>query len=170
MSNNTKGIVSTLLAEMDGVGNKEQNILVIAATNEPWNIDVALRRPGRFDSLIFVPPPDKEARKEILKINMKNKPVDNIDFDNIADATEFFSGADLKVLCEEATEIPLKEYLLFRRKRNIINADFYDALKGKTSSLLPWFNRAREMVERRNEHAMFPEIIEFAAKASQIVA
>ncbi|RME54964.1 ATP-binding protein [Candidatus Woesearchaeota archaeon] len=164
MSNNTKGVVSTLLAEMDGVGNKDQNILVIAATNEPWQIDVALRRPGRFDSMIFVPPPDMKARKEIIKINMKNRPVDNIDYEKIAKATEHFSGADIKALCDEATDIPLKEYLLFKKKRKINNADFYEVLRTKTPSILPWFNRARELIERRNEESMFKDVINYAVK------
>lgn len=163
-SSNTKGIVSTLLAEMDGLGNKDQNILVIGATNEPWSIDVALRRSGRFDTIIFVPPPDQEARKEILKIHMVNKPVNCINYDAIATATENFSGADLKALCEDATDIPLKECLMFKAKREITNADFYEALEGRKPTIYPWFNRAREMLERRGEESTFPEVIAFAAK------
>jgi transitional endoplasmic reticulum ATPase len=164
MSNNTKGIVSTLLAEMDGMGNKEQNILVIGATNEPWNIDVALRRSGRFDSKIFIPPPDLIAREEILKIHMNGKPVNELKVHEIARVTEYFSGADLKALCDDATDIPLKEYLMFKKKRDITNADFYEALENRRPTIFPWFNRAREMIERRGEMNVFPEVIEFAAR------
>ncbi|MEA3378438.1 MAG: ATP-binding protein [Nanoarchaeota archaeon] len=166
MGHNTRGIVSMLLAEMDGLGNKEQNILVIAATNEPWNIDSALKRSGRFDEMIFIRPPDIKARKEILKIHLKNRPIDNINYESIAKATENFSGADIKALCEEATDIPLKEYLMFKVKRKICNADFFDALKFKKSTVYPWFNRARQILEKRGETNLFPEIMAMATQVS----
>ncbi|MFQ5621203.1 MAG: ATP-binding protein, partial [Candidatus Nanoarchaeia archaeon] len=76
--------VAQLLTEMDGMGTKDQKILLLAATNEPWSIDPALRREGRFGETLFIPPPDLDSRKSILKINMKNRPTKDIDWDQLA--------------------------------------------------------------------------------------
>lgn len=164
---NMKGAVSQLLTEMDGVGNKDQNILVIAATNEPWNIDLALRRPGRFDRAIFIPPPDKIARFELMKHEMKNRPCENIFFDAIAKVTEGYSGAELKAVCEAATEIPLREYLNFGVKRKISNEDFYDALLKVKPSTDRWFMKASYVLKQRNESS-FPEIQEYLSSLKAV--
>lgn len=164
---NMKGAVSQLLTEMDGVGNKDQNILVIAATNEPWNIDLALRRPGRFDRAVFIPPPDKIARLELLKHEMKVRPCGNIFFESIAKVTEGYSGAELKAVCEVATEIPLREYLNFGVKRDIANEDFYDALLKVKPSTDRWFMKANYVLKQRNETS-FPEIEEYMSSLKAI--
>jgi transitional endoplasmic reticulum ATPase len=162
MTRPMKAVVSQLLTEMDGVGNKEQNILVIGATNEPWNIDTALRREGRFGTTIFIPPPDKHARLGIMKLHMEKRPVEeNIDYGNLADRTENFSGADMKALCERATEIPLKECLKFNVKRNINSLDFQQALHGMKPTTQPWFRNSIKRIKELGEAGNFPEIMDF---------
>ncbi|MBU0756720.1 MAG: ATP-binding protein, partial [Nanoarchaeota archaeon] len=94
-----RGFVSQLLNEMDGVGNKDNQILLLGATNAPWLIDNALLREGRMGDSIFVPPPDRQGRTEILRIILEKTPKDDLDLSIIADATKGFSGADLKALC-----------------------------------------------------------------------
>ncbi len=107
----TERIVAQLLTEMDGIQPLD-NVIVIAATNRPDILDPALLRPGRFDRIIEVPLPDKEARKEIFQIHTRNKPLaDDVDFDKLAEITEGFSGADIEAVCKEATLLAMDEFL-----------------------------------------------------------
>lgn len=105
----TDRIVNQLLTEMDGI-EKLEGIVVLAATNRPDIIDPALLRPGRFDRLIYVPPPDLEARYEILKVHTRRMPLaEDVDLKKIAERTELYSGADLAALCREAAMTALRE-------------------------------------------------------------
>ncbi len=105
----TDRIVNQLLTEMDGI-SELKDVVVIAATNRPDIIDPSLLRPGRFDRIIYVPPPDKEARKKILQVHTKNIPLsDDVDFDELAELTENYSGADLMALVREAVFKALEE-------------------------------------------------------------
>ena len=105
----TDRIVNQLLAEMDGI-IPLQNVVVIAATNRPDIVDPALLRPGRFDRIVYVPPPDKEARKEIFKIHLRNTPLaDDVDLDLLSEKTEGYTGADISALCREAVLAALRE-------------------------------------------------------------
>jgi transitional endoplasmic reticulum ATPase len=107
----TDRIVNQLLTEMDGIVPLS-NVVVLAATNRPDILDPALLRPGRFDRVIYVPPPDKEARKQILKIHTKKVPLANdVDLDRLADLTEGYTGADLAALVREAALLKLREKL-----------------------------------------------------------
>ncbi len=107
----TDRIVNQLLTEMDGIVPL-QNVVVIAATNRPDILDPALLRPGRFDRLIYVPPPDKEARKQIFKIHTRKVPLaDDVDFDKLAELTEGYTGADIEAVVREAVMIKLREKL-----------------------------------------------------------
>ncbi len=105
----TDRIVNQMLAEMDGI-QPLTNVVVVGATNRPDIIDPALLRPGRFDRLIYVPPPDKKARKEILKIHTKNTPLaEDVDLDRLAEMTEGYTGADLEALVREAVLAALRD-------------------------------------------------------------
>ncbi len=102
-------IVSQLLTEMDGITSIE-NVVVIAATNRPDIIDPALLRPGRFDKIIYVPPPDEKSRLEILMIHTRRMPLaEDVDLAEIARRTEGYSGADLEALVREAALLALRE-------------------------------------------------------------
>jgi transitional endoplasmic reticulum ATPase len=108
----TERVVSQILTEMDGL-EALHNVVVIAATNRPDIIDPALLRAGRFDRLVFIPPPDLEARKEILKIHTKGKPLDkDVDLDKLAAKTDHFSGADIAAMCNEAVMLSIRDYVL----------------------------------------------------------
>lgn len=93
-------VVPQFLAEMDGIDSRNDNILLMAATNVPWNLDPAALRPGRFDFKFYIPPPDFEARKKIFQLNL-DVPSDEIDFDLLAERTEGYTGADIKLICDE---------------------------------------------------------------------
>src|SRR5688572_3800554 len=97
-------LINQFLAEMDGVETSNEGVLILAATNAPWHLDAAFRRPGRFDRILFVPPPDIEARALILQLQCKGKPTEKMDYKAVAKKTEHFSGADLKAVVDIAVE------------------------------------------------------------------
>ncbi len=154
-----RSAVAQLLTEMDGMDSKDQQILLLAATNEPWAIDPALRREGRFGSTIFVPQPDLKARKAILKIHLKKRPTKEIDYSGLAKVTAGFSGADLKAVCEIATDIPLRESLVTGKKRKIAMKDMSAATKRTKSVMKQWFAKARDLLEKKNLTDSFKELV-----------
>jgi len=102
-----RNLVNQFLHEMDGIRSENQRILVIGATNQPWALDPAFRRPGRFDQAIFVPPPDAPARAQIIELFAKDKPIADFDNAELIEATNGFSGADLKWVFDRAAELAL---------------------------------------------------------------
>ncbi len=108
----TDRIISQMLSEIDGL-EELHNITVIAATNRPDIIDPALLRPGRIDRLIYIAPPDRNSRSEILKVHTANTPIDgDVDLDTLADDTEDFTGADLASVCNEAMIFAIREFVI----------------------------------------------------------
>ncbi len=107
----TERVVSQILTELDGL-EELRGVVVIAATNRPDIIDPALLRPGRFDRLIFIPPPDREAREEIFRIHTRSKPLgEDVDLAKLAEATENYTGADIEAVCNEAVMLAIREYI-----------------------------------------------------------
>ncbi|RLF07465.1 MAG: AAA family ATPase [Thermoprotei archaeon] len=107
----TERVVSQLLTEMDGL-EELRGVVVIAATNRPDIIDPALLRPGRFDRLIYVPPPDAKAREEIFKIHLKGKPLsEDVDISKLVNLTEGYTGADIAALCNTAVMAAVRDFL-----------------------------------------------------------
>ncbi len=146
----TERVVSQLLTEMDGLEDLH-NVTVIAATNRPDILDLALLRPGRFDRLIYVPVPDKDARKEIFRIHLRGKPLaDDVDIDKLAERTEGYTGADIEAVCNEATILALREYIQSGKNpeepesAKIEMKHFEEALK----KVKPLSKEEREMYER----------------------
>jgi transitional endoplasmic reticulum ATPase len=107
----TERVISQLLTELDGL-EVLSDVIVIAATNRPDIIDAALLRPGRFDRILYVPPPDKEARTQILKIHTSKKPLaDDVKIDDLSGQTEGYTGADLAGLASAAVMLALREHI-----------------------------------------------------------
>ncbi|KAI8889531.1 AAA-domain-containing protein, partial [Backusella circina FSU 941] len=127
-------VLSTLLNEMDGVEGAE-SVLVVGATNRPDMLDAALLRPGRFDRLVYVPPPDALARLEILKIHTRSMPLgDDVDLESIAARTELYTGADLQNICREAAMVALRKA---QTTQQVIMADFNQSLDTIPASISP---------------------------------
>ena len=161
---NTPGgtLVNQLLAEMDGVDSANDRVLVMAATNAPWNVDSALLRPGRFDQVQFVPPPDAAARIEILRLLLRERPVvEDLDLRGLRDATEGLSGADLSDLVERAVDTPLKEALRTGTVRPLTAADLEGALQGSRSSTEDWFNTAKNYATFANAGGLYEDLARF---------
>lgn len=159
-----RNVVNQLLAELDSVGSDNEGLFVLAATNHPWDVDSALRRPGRLDRTILVLPPDLEARIAILNSALEGRPVDSVDVNTIASLTEHFSGADLVHLCEAATELAMEESLLTNKPRPIVTNDFRRALRDVKPSTRAWFSTARNYAEFSNEGGMFDDLVEYLRK------
>ncbi|NOZ81826.1 MAG: CDC48 family AAA ATPase [Candidatus Micrarchaeota archaeon] len=134
----TEQVVSQILTEMSGL-EELGDVVVIAATNRPDILDPALLRPGRFDQLIFVPPPDREARLEILKVHTRKMPLKNVNLETIAEKTEGYSGADLEAVCREAAMNALRRSL---KAKEVTQKDFEKALEKIGPSI------SKSMIER----------------------
>ncbi|HEY7081076.1 MAG TPA: CDC48 family AAA ATPase [Nitrososphaeraceae archaeon] len=107
----TERVISQLLTELDGL-EVLSNVIIIGATNRPDIIDAALLRPGRFDRLLYVPPPDKESRIQIFKIHTSKKPLaDDVNIDILASQTEGYTGADIAALASAAVMLALREHI-----------------------------------------------------------
>ena len=107
----TERVISQVLTEMDGL-EELHNVTVVAATNRPDMVDPALLRPGRFDRLVYIPPPDLEARRSIVAIHAKGKPLaPEVDLDDIAKRTEDYTGAEIAAVCNEASMLAIRDFV-----------------------------------------------------------
>jgi len=156
--------VNQLLTELDGVGSDNEGVFVLAATNHPWDVDPALRRPGRLDRTLLVLPPDREAREAILRTHLRDRPVERIDTRRLAKATEGFSGADLAHLCESASENALMESVGSGQVRMIGMTDFDQALSEIRPSIGPWVETARNVALYANASGEYDELAKWLRK------
>ena len=154
-------IVNQLLTELDSVGSDNEGVFVLGATNQPWDVDAALRRPGRFDRTVLVLPPDAPARASILEYHLRQRPVEEIDLAKLVAATDRFSGADLAHLCETAAEKALIESSRSGVVRMIGMADFDAALREVRPSTGPWFSSARGVAMFANEGGAYDELVAY---------
>lgn len=156
-----RGLVDQLLQELDGMSDRNEDVLVLAATNAPWDLDDALLRPGRFDRTIFVPPPDAEARAEILAIHLQDRPVDRVDAKALAARTDRFSGADLQGLVERAFDEVIEEALETGEEPPARMDHFEAALRDLRPSSAPWLERARNYVEFANRDERWDDVARY---------
>ena len=163
-----KSLVNELLAQMDALESKgtPRNSLVLAATNQPWSVDLALRRSGRFDSAVFIPNPDQKAREKIFQINLKSRPVGkSVKLNTLAEMTKGYASAEIVDICDRAAKIPLRERLRENKQRREISVDdFNQAIKEKNSVLPAWYSRSLKEIDHSGEIDMFQDLIK-AAKA-----
>lgn len=153
-----RGVVNQLLAELDGAASDNDGVFVLAATNHPWDVDEALLRPGRFDRRLLVLPPDAPARRAILSFHLRGKPTDGLDVDRVVEATEGYSGADLALIVEEATEAAMTASLDSGRIEPISNEVLRDALTTVRPSIGPWLETARNHVVYANRSGEYDEL------------
>ncbi|MEV0230625.1 AAA family ATPase [Nonomuraea sp. NPDC050786] len=157
----TRQLVNQFLAELDGVDQSaNEGVLVLAATNAPWYIDVAFRRPGRFDQLVFVPPPDASARAAILRILCRDKPLAEMDFDAVARVTDHYVGADLKGLVDRAVEVKLQQSISAGRPIPMTTGDLLAAAQGtRPTAVREWLATARNYVLHANESGAWDDLM-----------
>lgn len=155
-------LVVQLLEDLDGVDSVNEGIFVLAATNQPWDVDPALRRPGRFDRTMLVLPPDREARRAILAYHLRDRPVaDDVDLDVLAAASDGFSGADLALVCEEAAERALTRALETGDALPIGMAELRGALASVTPSTRAWLHTAKIHAQFSGEGGSYDELLDY---------
>jgi transitional endoplasmic reticulum ATPase len=151
-------VINQFLSELDGVTASNEGVLVLAATNAPWHLDPAFRRPGRFDRVLFVPPPDAPARAAILRILLRDRPVEAVDYDKLAKRTDAFSGADLKAVVDLAVERKLDAAIRAGRPLPLTTADLLEAVKLVKPTAKEWFATARNYVLYANDSGLYDDV------------
>jgi SpoVK/Ycf46/Vps4 family AAA+-type ATPase len=154
-------LINQFLSELDGIGNDNEGVLVLAATNAPWHLDSAFRRPGRFDRIIFVPPPDEVGRARILQLLTEKIPTEKLDVDKVAKKLKNFSGADLKALIDMVIEEKLRGAMKTGVPSPLTGRDLLK-MSGKLHvSTKDWFNTARNYAVYANESALYDDVLDY---------
>ncbi|GGW14566.1 cell division control protein 48 CDC48 [Streptomyces capoamus] len=161
--------VNQLLTELDGIDSAaNEGVFVLAATNVPWDVDTALRRPGRLDRTLLVLPPDAPAREAILRYHLSERPIENIDLGKLAKVTEGLSGADLAHVCESAAERALLDSARTGTVRMIGMSDLLAAAKEVVPSTEPWFAAARNVAMFANDGGMYDDLVTYLKKRRKL--
>ncbi|MEU4382017.1 ATP-binding protein [Micromonospora echinofusca] len=160
-SSSMRTLGNQLLAELDGMEGSNEGVFVLAATNTPWDVDPALRRPGRLDRVVLVLPPDAEARRSILEYHLRERPIAGIDLRKIVAATEDYSGADLAHLCETAAEFAMADSVRTGEVRMIEHRDLERAVKEVRPSTKPWMATARNVAMFANEGGVYDDLVAY---------
>jgi len=157
-SDYTRTIVNEFLNQLDGSQTDNDRILVLGATNMPWDVDDAMKRPGRFDRQIFVQPLDEAARAELLKRKLVDVPKSDLDYEAIAKMCDYYSGADIDALIEAAKDNVLDDIMEHGEDRGVIQADFRVALSEINPSTLDWLKTARNLVKFGNAGGVYKDV------------
>src|SRR3954468_13088736 len=157
-----RNVVNQLLAELDGAQADNDGLFVLAATNHPWDVDTALRRPGRLDRTVLVLPPDEPARRTILERALAERPAaGGIDAGKLARRTEHFSGADLVHLVETATERALQRSAQTGTLQPVTADDLEQARKELRPSTRAWFEVAHNYALYANEGGQYDDLLAY---------
>ena len=154
-------LINQFLAEMDGDSGSNNGVLILGATNAPWHLDSAFLRPGRFDRLVFVPPPDEAARTAIIEILRKGKPAEGIEPAALAARTRDFSGADLKAVFEQAVESALSEAMQSGRIVPVNQKKLMKAAQATKPSTRKWFESAKNYALYANQSGFYDDVLDY---------
>ncbi len=154
-------LINQLLAEMDGSVASNDGLLILGATNAPWHIDPAFRRPGRFDRILFVPPPDEKARESIVEVMAKDKPMTKLSASKIAQKTKDFSGADLKAVFDMTIERSLAGAMREGRVIPITTDDLLQTAKAIKPSCRAWFESAKNYAIYSNQGGFYDDVLTY---------
>jgi transitional endoplasmic reticulum ATPase len=154
-------LINQFLAEMDGNVANNEGILILGATNAPWHLDPAFRRPGRFDRIIFIPPPDEDARIAIIELMAKEKPVERLDVALLARKTKGFSGADIKAMFDVTTEQALSRAMREGRVVPLTTEDLLQTARELRPSAKAWFESAKNYALYANQSGFYDDVLTF---------
>lgn len=163
-SQSIRMIVTQLLEELDGVQSVNEGVYFLAATNRPWDIDPALRRPGRIDKTVVVLPPDAIARAAILQGALEGKPTDNVDVTHIAAATEGFSGADIAQVAKVALQKSLSASMKSATVVPVTTAALQEAAADITASTTSWFDQVAPVLDYGIDDGTFAQLRAYRVK------
>jgi transitional endoplasmic reticulum ATPase len=156
-----KQLINQFLTELDGVQYSNEGVLILAATNAPWHLDTAFRRPGRFDRILFVSPPDAIARERILRLLCQGKPIEDLDYEFLAKKTEGCSGADLKLVLDLAVEKKLQAAMKTGIPQPLTTKDIATAAGTVKPSTREWFSTARNYAIHANQDGNYDDILKY---------
>jgi AAA+ superfamily predicted ATPase len=159
-----RSAVNQLLLELDDVASDNTGVFLLAATNHPWDVDSALRRPGRFDRTLLVLPPDGPAREGVFRYHLRDRPVAGIDLAKLSRLTDGYSGADIAHICETAAERALLDSVQRGEARLIGQADLEAAVGEVRPSLGTWFETARNVALFANEGGAYDDLVTYLRK------
>ena len=159
-----RSAVNQLLLELDDVASDNTGVFLLAATNHPWDVDSALRRPGRFDRTLLVLPPDGAAREGVFRYHLRERPVAGIDLGRLSRLTDGYSGADIAHICETAAERALLDSVTRGEARLIGQADLESAVGEVRPSLGTWFDTARNVALFANEGGAYDDLVAYLRK------
>ena len=154
-------VINQMLIELDGINNDNNKVMILGATNAPWHVDSAFRRPGRFGKVIFIPPPDAKARKEIFNIHLRDLPAENIDLDKIIKNTNQFSGADIKAIIDLACEKTIYLEMKTGKKNSITTDIIYNAVKEIRPTTLEWLETAKNYASYSNRTGQYDDLVKY---------
>lgn len=163
-----RSAVNQLLLELDDVSGGNAGVFLLAATNHPWDVDSALRRPGRFDRTLLVLPPDEPAREAVFHFHLRDRPVGGIDLPRLARMTDGYSGADIAHVCETAAERALLDSAQSGQARLITQADMAAAVAEVRPSLAIWFETARNVALFANEGGVYDDLAAYLRKRKML--
>jgi AAA+ superfamily predicted ATPase len=163
-----RSAVNQLLLELDDVTNGNDGVFVLAATNHPWDIDSALRRPGRLDRTLLVLPPDEEARAAVFRYHLRDRPVAGIQLAALAARTDGYSAADIAHICESAAELALLDSARTGQVRMIGQDDLLAAVGQVRPSLGPWFESARNVALFANDGGSYDDLAAYLKKRKML--
>lgn len=167
-SDTMRSTVNQLLTELDGVKSSNDGVFVLAATNAPWDVDPALRRPGRIDRTLLVLPPDLEARAAIWRLHLQDRPIAEIDVKRLAKLSDGYTGADIAHACNAAAEIALMSAAETGDLRMISQADVETALGEIRPSVGPWMETARNVALFANADGEYDELAKYLRRARRL--
>jgi SpoVK/Ycf46/Vps4 family AAA+-type ATPase len=159
-----RSAVNQLLLELDDVASDNTGVFLLAATNHPWDVDSALRRPGRFDRTLLVLPPDPPAREGVFRYHLRDRPVVGVNLGKLAKLTDGYSGADIAHVCETAAERALLDSVRQGEPRLIGQEDLEAAAAEVRPSLGTWFDTARNVALFANEGGAYDDLAAYLRK------
>jgi len=154
-------LINQFLSELDGVKAANDGVLILGATNAPWHLDSAFRRPGRFDRILFVPPPDAAARATILRLHLRGKPAEDVDYDAAARRCEGFSGADLKAVVDVTIETKLRDAMKTGVPTPIRTKDLLTSIGAQKPTTREWFATAKNYALYSNQGGVYDDILKY---------
>ncbi|WP_422661189.1 ATP-binding protein [Paenibacillus sp. EC2-1] len=157
-------LVNQLLLELDGLQAENENVFVIGATNTPWYLDSALRRPGRFNHLVFVPPPEVAERQTILELKLSGMPLGSLNLSKIAAETKHYSGADLEQVVKDAVETAMERTFEKGEIQPITQEDLKKSAKGRKATTLEWFATAKNYATFSDVNRDYQIVLDYIKK------
>ena len=164
-SEHSRTVVNAFLSQLDGVDGQNDKVLILAATNMPWDVDPAMKRPGRFSRQVFVPPPDEDARAEMFRKKMTDVPASSLNFEMLAKRTNSFSGADIDGVIDQAKEYTLADIIESGVERDIFQKDMELAVSEVKPTTIDWLKTARNLVKYAGADDSYKDVEKYLKKS-----